>query len=221
MKWWDWMPWFLFFKCWLLKQLFHSPLHLHQRLFISSSLSAIRVVSPAYLRLLIFLPAILIPACASSHPASCMVYSVCCVSCSVMSDSLGPHGLQHGRLCCSSPTPGAYLNSCPSSQWYHPTISSSVIPFSSHLQSFKHQGLFQRVSSSHQVARVLEFSFSICPSNEYSGLISFRLDWLDLIAVQETLKSLLQHHNSKASILQCLVVFIIQLSHPYMTTGNP
>ena len=65
------------------------------------------------------------------------------------------------------------------------------------------------------------FSFSISPSNEYSGLISFRIDWFDLLAVQGTLKSLLQHHNSKASILQCLVVFIIQLSHPYMTTGNP
>ena len=64
------------------------------------------------------------------------------------------------------------------------------------------------------------FSFSISPSNEYSGLISFRLDWLDLLAVQGTLKSLLQHHGSKASILQCSVFFIVQLSHPYMTTGK-
>ena len=64
------------------------------------------------------------------------------------------------------------------------------------------------------------FSFSICPSNEYSGLISFRIDWLDLLAVQGTLKSLLQHHSSKASILQCSAFFIIQLSHPYMTTGK-
>ena len=63
-------------------------------------------------------------------------------------------------------------------------------------------------------------SFSISPSNEYSGLISFRIDWFDHLALQGTLKSLLQHHNSKASILQCLVVFIIQLSHPYMTTGK-
>ena len=64
------------------------------------------------------------------------------------------------------------------------------------------------------------FSFSISPSNEYSGLISFRIDWLDLLAVQETLKSLLQHHSSKASILQHLAFFIVQLSHPYMTTGK-
>ena len=64
------------------------------------------------------------------------------------------------------------------------------------------------------------FSFSISPSNEYSGLISFRMDWLDLLAVQGTLKSLLQHHSSKASILQCLAFFIDQLSHPYMTTGK-
>ena len=64
------------------------------------------------------------------------------------------------------------------------------------------------------------FSFSISPSNEYSGLISFRMDWLDLLVVQETLKSLLQHHTSKASILQCSAFFIVQLSHPYMTTGK-
>ena len=69
----------------------------------------------------------------------------------------------------------------------------------------QHQGLFQWVSSSHQVAKVLEFSFSISPSNEYSGLISFRMDWLDLLAVQGTLKCLLHHHSSKASILWCFV----------------
>ena len=64
------------------------------------------------------------------------------------------------------------------------------------------------------------FSFSISPSNEYSGLISFRMDWLDLLAVQETLKSLLQHHSSKESILRCSAFFMVQLSHPYMTTGK-
>jgi len=87
----------------------------------------------------------------------------------------------------------------------------------------QHQGLFQWVSSSHQVAKVLEsfsFSFSISPSNEYSGLISFRMDWLDLLAVQGTLKSLLQYHSSKASILQRSAFSIVQLSHPYMTTGK-
>ena len=84
----------------------------------------------------------------------------------------------------------------------------------------QHQGLLQWVSSSHQVAKVLEFSFSISPSNEYSGLVSFRMDWLDLLAVQETLKSLLQHHSSKASILWRSAFFILQLSYPYVTTGK-
>ena len=138
-----------------------------------------------------------------------------------MSDSLQPNGLQHARIPCPSPTPGAYSNSCPSSQWCHPTISSSVIPFSSCLQSFPASGSFQWVSSSHQVATVWSFSFSVSPSNEYSGLISFRMDWLDLLAVQGTLKSLLQHHSSKASILQHSAFFIVQLSHPYMTTRKP
>ena len=112
---------------------------------------------------------------------------------SFMSDSLQPHELQHGRLPCPLPTPRAYSNSCPSCWWCHPIISSSVVPFSSHFQSFPAQGLFKWVGSSHQMAKVLEFSFSIHPSSEYSGLISFRMDWLDLLAVQGTLKSLLQH----------------------------
>ena len=84
----------------------------------------------------------------------------------------------------------------------------------------QNQGVFQWVSFSHQVAKVLEFSFSISPSNEHPGLISFRMDWLDLLAVQGTLKSLLQHHSSKASILQHSAFFTVQLSHPYMTTGK-
>ena len=81
--------------------------------------------------------------------------------------------------------------------------------------------VFSNVGSSHQMAKVKywSFSFSISPSNEYSGLISFRMDWLDILAVQGTLKRL-QHHNSKASILQCSAFFIVQLSHPYMTTGK-
>ena len=82
------------------------------------------------------------------------------------------------------------------------------------------QGLFQWVSSSHQVAKYWSFSFSISPSNEHPGLISFRIDWLDLLAVQGTLKSFLQHHSSKASILWHSALFIAQLSHPYMTTGK-
>ena len=84
----------------------------------------------------------------------------------------------------------------------------------------KHQGLFQGVGSSHQVAKYWSFSFSISPSIEYSGLISFRIDWFDLLAVQGTLKSLIPHHSSKASILQRSAFFIVQLPHPYMTTGK-
>ena len=115
--------------------------------------------------------------------------------------------------------PEFILNSCPLSWWCHPTISSSVMPFSSCLQSFPASESFP-ISSSHQVAKVLSFSFNISPSNELSELISFRMDWLDLLAVQGTLKSLLQHHNSNASILQCSAFFTVQLSHPYMTTGK-
>ena len=84
----------------------------------------------------------------------------------------------------------------------------------------QHKGLFQWVSSSHQVAKVLEFSFNISPSNEHSGLIFFRMDWFYLLAVQETLKSLLQYHSSKASILQGSASFMVQHPHPYMTTGK-
>ena len=98
----------------------------------------------------------------------------------------------------------------------HPLSSPSPSTFN----LFQHQGLFQWVSSLHQVAKVLSFKFSISPSNEYSELISFRMDWLDLLAIQGTLKSLLQHHNSKASILQCSAFFMVQISHPYMTTGK-
>ena len=98
----------------------------------------------------------------------------------------------------------------------HPLSSPSLPTFN----LSQHQGLFLSVSSSHQVAKVLEVQLSISPSNEYSGLISFRINWFDLCAVQGTLKSLLQHHSSKASILQCSAFFMVQLSHPYMTTGK-
>ena len=131
---------------------------------------------------------------------------------SVVSNSLWPHGLQHARPPCPSPTPGVYSNSCALSWWCHPTISSSVIPLSSHLQSFPASGSFP-------MSQYWHFSFSIRPSNEYSRLMSFRMDWLDLLAVQGTLKSLLQHHSSKAAIFWC-IIFIVQLSHPNMTTGK-
>ena len=138
---------------------------------------------------------------------------------SVVSDSLWPCGLQHIWPPCPSPTPGIYSNSCPSSQWYHSTISSSVIPFSS-LQSFPAIRVFSNESVLHIRWPKYCFSFSISPFNEYLALISFRMDWLDLLVVQGTLKSLLQHHSSKASILQCSAFFIVQLSHSYMTTGK-
>ena len=98
----------------------------------------------------------------------------------------------------------------------HPLLSPSPPAFNLP----QHQVLFQWVSSLNQVAKVLSFTFSISPSNEYSGLISFRIDWFDFLAVQETLKSLLQHHSSKASILRRSAFFIVLLSHPYMTTGK-
>ena len=137
-----------------------------------------------------------------------------------MSDALRPHGLQHARLPCPSPT-------LELTQTHVHWVSDSIQP--SHSLSspsppafnlYQHQGLFQWVSSFHQVAKVWSFGFSISPSNEYSGLISFRMDWLDLLAVQGTLKSLLQHHTSKTSILRLSAFFIVQLSHPYMTTGK-
>ena len=111
-------------------------------------------------------------------------------------------------------------NSCPLSWWCHPTISSSVVPFSC-LQSFPESGSFSNESVLWiRWPKCWSFSFSISPCNEYLGLISFRIEWLDLLAVQGTLKSLLQHHSSKASILQCSAFFVVQLSHPYMTTGK-
>ena len=110
---------------------------------------------------------------------------------SIGSYSFRPHGLQHARLPYPSPIPGACSNSCPWSRWCHPTISSSVIPI--------------RVFSKESVLcirwpKYWSFSFSISPSNEYSGLIFFTIDWLDLLAVHGALKSLLQHHSSEASI---------------------
>ena len=139
----------------------------------------------------------------------------------VVSDSLRPHGLKHARLPCPSPTPRAWSNSC---------LSKLVMP-SDHLVLCRPLILLPsifpsiRVFSKESVLLIRwpkdwSFSFNISPSNEYSGLISFRMDWLDLLAVQGTLKSLLQHYSSKASILWCSVFFTVQLSHPYMTTGK-
>ena len=127
-----------------------------------------------------------------------------------MSNSSQPHELQHARFPCPSSTPQVCSDSCALSQGCHPTISSSVIPFSTAFNLSQHQGIFQWVSSSYQVAKFWSFGFSISPSNEYSRLISFRMDWLDLLAVQGTLKSLLQHHSSKASILPLYLPYKIR-----------
>ena len=153
------------------------------------------------------------------------MYPLCLISSvqfsrSVVSDSFQSHGLQHTRPPCPSPTPGVYPNSCPLSQWCHPTISSSLVPFSSHLRSFPSSGSSNESALCIRQPKYWSFSFSIGLSNEHSGLISFRMDWLDLLAVQGSLKSLLQHHSSKGSILRCSAFFIVQLSHPYMTNGK-
>ena len=138
-----------------------------------------------------------------------------------MSDSLQPPGLQHTRLPFPSPFPGVCSNSCLLSWWCHPTILSPVIPFSSCPQSFPALGYYFKELALHvREPKYWSFSFSISPSNEYSGLISFKIDWFDLFTVQGTLKSLLQHHNLKASILPCSAFFLVQLSHPYMTAGK-
>ena len=112
-------------------------------------------------------------------------------------------------------------------QTYVHSISDAIqsshplsLPSSPAFNLSQHQGLFKWVSSSHQVAKYWSFSFSISFSNEYPGLISFMMDWLDLLAVQGTLKSLRQHHNSKSSVLWCSTFFIVQLSHLYVTTGK-
>ena len=137
---------------------------------------------------------------------------------SVMSDSLQPHGLQHARPPCPSPPTRDCSKSCLSSWWCHPT-SSSYLLLSPSLPIFNlppYQGLYQWVSSSHQVVKVLEFQLQHQSFQWIFRLISFRIDWLDLLAVQGTLESLLQQHSSKASILWCSAFLIVQLWHPHM-----
>ena len=142
-------------------------------------------------------------------------------SCSVMPNSLQPHGQQHARPPRPSPCPP-----CPTK----PMSIELVVP-SNHLilchPLLLLPAIFPsiRVFSNESALRIRwrkhwSFSFNISPSNEHSGLISFRMDWLDLLAVQGTLKSLLQHHNSKVSILRCSAFFMVQLWHPYITTGK-
>ena len=140
----------------------------------------------------------------------------------VVSDSLWPHGLQHARLPCPSLSPVECSNSYPLSQWVTPSnrliLCHPLLFLTSIFPSI-------RVFSNDSPLRIRwqkygSFSFSISPSNEHSGLTSFRMDWLDLLVVHRTLKSLLQLHNSKASIIWCSAFFTVQSSHPYMTTGK-
>ena len=153
------------------------------------------------------------------RPTRSIQFSSVQFSRSVVSDSLRPHELQHVRPPCPSPTPGVHSDSRPSSQWCHSAILSSVAllllpPISPSIRVFSNESTLCM-----RWLKYWSFSFSIIPSKEIPGLISFRMDWLDLLAGQGTLKSLLQHHSSKASILQCSAFFTVQLSHPYMTTG--
>ena len=137
-----------------------------------------------------------------------------------MSDSLWPYGLQHTRLPCLSLSPGVSSNLYPLSHWCYLTITFSPSPFPAFNLS-QHQIFFPSESALHiRLPKYCSFSFSISPSNEYSGLISFRIDWFDLLAVHGTLKSLLQQHSSETLILRRSAFFIDQLSHPYVTTGK-
>ena len=141
-------------------------------------------------------------------------------SCSVMSDSLWPHGLQHTRLSCPSPTPGVYSNSCPLSQWCHPTISSTVVPFSSCLQSFPASGSFQMSQFLALCGQSIGVpaSASVLPMNIQDW---FPLRWTGWISLQsKRLSSLLQHHSSKASIFWHSAFFIVQLSSIHNSWKN-
>ena len=148
-------------------------------------------------------------------------------SCLVVYDSLRPRGLQQARVPSPSLSPGVCSSSCPLSWWCHPTILSSVVPFSSCLQSVPASGSFlmSQLFASGGQSIGISASSSVLPMNMQDwftlGLIYFRIYFrFDLLAVQGTLKSLLQHHSSKASVLQCSAFFMVQLSQQYMTTGK-
>ena len=135
-----------------------------------------------------------------------------------VSNPLQTHVLQHARLPCPSPSPGACSNSCPLASMMSFNYLDLCCPLLLLPSIFPSIRVFSNESALHnRWPKYWSFSFSISPSNEYSGLISYRIDWLNLLVVQGTLKSLLQHHSSKASILQHSAFFIVQLSYPYMT----
>ena len=150
-----------------------------------------------------------------------MTFSSVQFSRSVMSDSLQPHESQHARPPCPSPTPRVHsrlmsIESVMTSS--HLILCCPLLllpPIPPSIRVFPNESTLRMRQS-----KYWNFTFSISPSNEYSGLFSFRMNWLDLLAVQGTLKSILQHHSLKASILQHSAFFIVQLSHPYMTTGK-
>jgi len=158
----------------------------------------------------------------SSGPRTLLQFSSVQSSRSVVSDFLWPHEPQHARPPCPSPTPGVHPNSCPLSRWCHTTVYlilchpllllPSVFPS---IRIFSNESALRM-----RWPKYWSFSFNFSPSNEHPGLISFKMDWLDLFAVQGTLKSLLQHHSSKVSILRLSAFFIVQLSHPYVTIGR-
>ena len=137
-----------------------------------------------------------------------------------MSDFLGPYGLQDTRLPCPSPSPEVCSNSGPLRCMLsnHLTLCRLLLLLPSVFPSTR--VLSSKLALHIRWPKCWSFSFSISPSNEYSGLISFRMDWLDLLAVQGTLKSVFQHHSSKTLILQHSAFFMVQISHPYMTTGE-
>ena len=164
------------------------------------------------------------PLCISSHFESWVICATNRTSVqfsrSVVSDSLRPHEPKHTRLPCPSPTPGVdKLMSIESvMQSNHLILCRPVLLLPSLFPSIR---VFSNESALHiRWPKDWSFSFNISPSNEHPGLISFRMDWLDFLAAQGSLKSLLQHHSSKASILQHSAFFTVQLSHPYMTTGK-
>ena len=141
-------------------------------------------------------------------------------SCSVMSDSLQPHEMQHARTPWPSQLPEFTQTHV---HWVGDAIQSShplLSPSPPALNPSQHQGLFQWVSSSHQLAKVLQFQLKHQSFQWTLRTDLLRMDWLDILAVQGTLRSLLHHHNSKGSILRCSAFFTVQLSHPYMTTGK-
>ena len=212
-----------------------------KRLFSSSSLYAIRVMSCAYLRLLIFLSAILIPACASSSPAFLIMYSAYKLNKPQYKHQIrklimiiqfsSVQSLSHVWLCssmnCSTSGLPVHYQLLGITQTHVHRVSDAIqpshplsSPSSPALNPSQHQSFSNESTLCIRWPKFWSFSFSIIPSKEIPGLISFTMDWLDLLAVQGTLKSLLQNHSSKASVLQCSAFFTVQLSYRYMTTGK-